>query len=133
MSVPKSQRRQSEVEYIVILQQLEQYFIECLKQDYKVPILSEKLVEKSIETYNFGTRYFELCNGKVQGTLAQKKKYCKETMWNLRELASQSNILVACRMKDNKSIKGLLENIQKMSDAFDLLQNQLRKLNQMQE
>lgn len=133
MSVPKSERRQSDIEYIVILQQIEQYFIDCLKQDYKIPVLSEKLVEKAIDAYNYGTRFFELCNGKVSGTLAQKKKFCKETMWNLRELASQSNILVACRMKDDKPVKGLLQNIHKMSDAFDLLQNHLRKLNQIKE
>lgn len=134
MSVPKSERRQSNVEYIVILQQMEQFFLEAnTDEKNRVPYLSDELVKLSIQSYNAATKYFETTNGIIKGTLAQRKKYCTQAMWSLRELAAQINILIAIRMNLNKSVKGLVLKTNDLLKAFELLQEQLKKLNHEKE
>lgn len=134
MSVPQSERRQSDHEYIVILQQIEEFFIDNNESEKsRVPLLSEHLVQLSMEAYDSATMYFELCNGKVKGTLAQKKKYCKKTIYTARQLASQINILVAYRMGRNQKVKGMLLKTKDLLKVCDLLQSQLTKLNRTTE
>ena len=66
LSVPKSERRQSDVEYIVILQKLEKFFLDFYSDEKRrIPLLSEELVRLSMEAYNNGTMYFEMCNGRI--------------------------------------------------------------------
>ena len=132
LSVPKSERRQSDVEYIVILQKLEKFFLDFYSDEKRrIPLLSEELVRLSMEAYNNGTMYFEMCNGRIMGDLAQKKKYCKKTYWSVRELASQINILMAFQMEKNKPTKGLVIQTQDILKVCDLLRNQLTELNRL--
>lgn len=130
MSVPKSERRQSNVEYVVIIQKLEQFFItKNLDENNRIPGLSEELVRLSIEAYNYATLYYEMVNGKVAGTNSQKKKYCKNTIWTVRNLAAQINILVAFRMEQRKPVKELIQKTEEILKACKLLQAQLTILN----
>lgn len=131
MSVPKSERRQSDFEYVVILQKMEEFFLDNLeKEKLDMPRkLAEELADLAIKSYNNATLYFELCNGKVQGDIGHKKKYCKITMWTLRELAAQINIAMVYKMRHNKNTKGLQIKTQELLTAFNLLQKQLSELN----
>lgn len=130
MSVPKSERRPSDVEYVVKAQKIEQFFINY-NNDEKTRILglTDELVKLSIDVYNNATMFFEVCLGRVMGTLADKKKYCKKTYWSFRQLAAQMNILMAFRMEDNKPIKGLLIISQEIFNSCELLRKHLTKLN----
>lgn len=134
MSVPQSERRQSQVEYIIILQDIENFFInkfqskeECIKG------LSERLLQLSMNAYDNGTMYFELCNGKIIGSIDQKKEYCKKTFYTARQVASQTNMLIKYKMDRNKSVKELLIITQKLLKVCELLQNQLKSLNKIEE
>ena len=130
MSVPKSERRQSNVEYVTIIQKLEQFFItKNLDENNRIPGLSDELVKLSIEAYNYATLYYEMVNGRVIGTTAHKKKYCKNTIWTVRNLAAQINILVAFRMESRKPVKELLEKTEDILKACEILQAQLTILN----
>lgn len=133
MSVPKSERRQSEVEYIVILQQLEEFFINQNVSENRVPALSDELVKLSMEAYNCATMFFELCNGRIVGTIAQKKKYCKKTYYTARELASQINIMIAFRMRANKPTAGLVQKTEDILKVCELMLGHLNKLNRTTE
>lgn len=134
MSVPQSERRQSNVEYIVKLQLIEQFFIEYHNNEKtRIMGLTDELVRLSIKAYNDATLYFEICNGRVLGNLSEKKKVCKRTYWDARELGSQINILVAFRMKDNKNIKGLLIKTKDLLEVCELLRKQLTELNKIKE
>ena len=133
MSVPKSERRQSDVEYIVLLQKIEEFFIAQNTSDNRVEKLSDELVNLSMQAYNYGTMYFELCNGVILGTLAQKKKYCKCIFWTSRQLASQINIMIAFRMQMNKPCKELVKKTEELLKVCNLIRSQLTKLNHTQQ
>ena len=133
MSVPKSERRQSDIEYIVLLQKIEEFFIAQNMSDNRVEKLSDELVNLSMQAYNYGTMYFELCNGVILGTLAQKKKYCKCIFWTARQLASQINIMIAFRMRMNKPCKELVKKTEELLKVCNLMRSQLTKLNHTQE
>ena len=129
MSVPQSERKQSRVEYVVILQKTEQFFLNvCNDEKKKIPYLSEELLRLSIEAYNYATLFFEMIYGKIKGEPALKKKYCKKTIWTIRNLCAQINIFIACRMEQNKSINQLKIIIQNLVKACDLLQAELKNL-----
>ena len=134
MSVPKSERKQSNVEYITILQQMEIYFLELnISESGYVKGLTDELVNLSKIAYNNATMYFEMTNGIIQGTLAQKKKYCRLTFWTSRQLASQINILVTFRMKQNKSVKNLILKTNDLLKVCKMMQEQNYKLNHLKE
>ena len=44
MSVPKSERRQSDVEYVVLLQKIEEFFINQNLSDNRIEKLSDELI-----------------------------------------------------------------------------------------
>ena len=133
MSVPKSARRQSEVEYVVLLQKIEEFFINQNLSENRIEKLSDELVRLSMEAYNYATMYFELCNGTVLGSLAQKKKYCKCVFWTARELASQINIMIAFRMRMNKPYKELVNKTEELLKVCNLMRRQLTILNHTRE
>ena len=129
MSVPKSERRQSLQEYVVILQQVEQFFLnQNLSDKYRIPLLSEELCRLSMEAYNDATRIFEMTIGTIRGTVADKKKYCKKAIWTIRELAAQINIMVAFRMSNHYPVTGMVEITQKLLKAIELIEIQLDSL-----
>ena len=134
MSVPQSERKQSNVEYIVILQDIEYFFIKKFKdKNNYIPGLSDKLLKLSMDAYDFGTMYFELCNGKMLGTLTQKKKYCKKTFYTARQVASQINMYIRVRMEEGQTVKELVLITNKLLKVCELLQEQLRILNKIKE
>jgi len=127
MSVPKSKRKQSPYEYIVILQQI------CIKtiefnnnENKRIPLLSEKIAEKSLETYCDATRYFEMTIGSIQGNLSEKKKFCKKTIYESRELSALINIFIAERMKENKSVNELVQMTSELNKVVELLVDELK-------
>ena len=129
MSVPKSERRQSDVEYIVLLQKIEEFFINQNLSDNRIEKLSDELVDLSMKAYNYATLYFEMCNGVILGTLAQKKKYCKCVFWTARELASQINIMITFRMHMNKPYKELINKTEELLKVCNLMRKHLTVLN----
>lgn len=130
MSVPKSERKPSNVEYIVKLQMIEQFFISMNNdENNRINGLNDRLVELSMNAYDYATTYFEMCNGRIEGTLAQKKKYCQLTFWEARKIASQINILIAFRLEQGKSTKGLVIKTKELLDVCNQLRGQLTLLN----
>ena len=133
MAVPKSERKPSDVEYLIILQDLEFYFINQLEQEKSyIKGLTEELVRLSMEAYNNATMFFELTSGKLLGTFAERKKYCKKTYYTAREIASQINIIIKIRMTKNQNVKGLVMQTEKLLKVCELMQKNLIKLNKKQ-
>ena len=129
MSVPQSERRQSLVEYTVILQNTEIFLLtQGMIKDWYYPLLSEKLVDISIEAYNQATKLYEMTKGTVRGNNANIKKTAKKAMWAIRELAAQLNILVMLRMEENLPVKKIIAIVEDLKKAFDLIKEQLDKL-----
>ena len=129
MSVPKSERIQSQQEYIIILQMIEMDLINAAQSKSAVPFISDELVRLAVDAYNSATMYFEVCNGIIMGGLAQKKKYCKQTYWKARQLAAQINIMIAYRMRSSKNTKGYQIHTRQLLKVCNLLEEQLKKLN----
>ncbi len=129
MSVPKSERKQSQQEYVTILQQVEVYFLDqYAKDNLRIPYLSDKLCDLSIQAYNEATRIFEMTIGTVRGTVPDKKKYCKKAIWAIRELASQINILMIYKMREGRSTNELVGITRKLLKAMNLIQQMLNSL-----
>ena len=130
MSVPQSERRQSDVEYLTILQNLEVDFINRLESDKEThKTIMKEIVRLSIEAYNYATLLYEISLGKVMGSIGEQKKYCKKTYWTMREIASQLTVYTNIRMREGKSVKFIILKTQDLLKACNLVQDQLRKLN----
>ena len=128
MSVPQSERRQSQQEYVTILQQMEMYFLDLLTQPDHIYGITEHIFRLSTEAYNNATIYFEMTIGTVRGSLADRKKYCNKTIWAVKELAAQINILIAYRMRYNKSVQELVIKTKDLVKVTNLLIEQLTKM-----
>lgn len=129
MSVPQSERKQSQYEYVTILQQIELDFLyDNADTKRRVPLLSEELCRLSMEAYNNATCVFEMTIGTIKGNSADQKKYCKKAIWSIRELAAQINILIMHRMKNNFTTQKYVDITARLLKAINLIQAHYKTL-----
>lgn len=133
MSVAKSKRKDSRVQYVVILQQAETFFIEkyAKEKDDRNSIILNELVRRSMIAYDNATKLYEMTFGNVKGSMPDKKKACKNTYWAIRELASQLNILIVLRMGESRPVSELNQLTYKLYQAAEQVRNDLDKINKV--
>lgn len=129
MSVPKSRRKQSEVQYVVIVQRIYNRLIQfCDEQSHYVTFLSERLCENAAVAYDNCTLFFEMTRGVMRGTNSDKKKACKNAIWSIRQLASELNVYMGWRITQSKTSAEISQMSYDLKRAVDILRGQYNKI-----
>ena len=126
MSVPKSQRKQSSVEYITILQNIEVKLISFNESENRyIPFFTEHLCKLAAEAYDNATLFFEISKGTVRGVRADKIKAGKNAVWSIRKLSSQFTAYIRLRGVENKATAELSHMNHLLGRAAELISAQI--------